>query len=439
MLKHRYVLVAIALAAAEMAFSQGYGGPSMLSRGGNRPGHRGRSPMDLTAYGAVRGTLETGLTPVRLGEDGALGSDRRYGVQADIGAYGAHNWRKTSLGLDYRGDYRKTAQLGGYQGINQALSLDLTHTPNNRVTLFFRETGGTTNRAFGGFTAPSIPDPNSFNLANNEVFDSRLYFSQTSAGASYQKTARLSFTAMGDYFFAKRPDRRLVGVSGYRGSGGTQYRFSSRSAMTFDYQLVTFEFPRVYGDSRMHGGTVSFQRRMTRNLDINLGGGALYLRASGTQTVELSPEVAAILGRSTGVAAFTRTSVIPQISAMVNYTLERSRFTGSYWTGVVPGNGVFLTSQMDALSAGYSFSGVRKLSIGASARYTNIKSKAVQLGNLRMLGAGGGLNYAFTRMFSLSSQIDYRTFDTPGLQGREGMIVSFGISVSPARIPLSMW
>jgi hypothetical protein len=329
--------------------------------------------------------------------------------------------------------------LGGYQGGNQALSLDLTHTPNKRIEVFFRETGGTTNRAFGGFMAPAIPDPNSFNLANNEVFDSRTYFSQTSAGVTYRKTARLSFTGMGDYFFTRRPDRRLVGASGYRGSGGTQYRFSSRSAISLDYQFITFEFPRVYGDSRMHGGTVSFQRRMTRNVDINLGVGALYLRASGTQTVELSPEVAAILGRSTGVAAFTRTSVIPQISAMVNYTLERSRFTGSYTTGVVPGNGVFLTSQMDALSAGYSFSGVRKLSIGASARYTNLKSKAVQLGNLRTFGGGGGLNYALTRMLSLSSQIDYRTFDAPGLQGREGMAVTFGISFSPARIPLSMW
>jgi hypothetical protein len=49
------------------------------------------------------------------------------------------------------------------------------------------------------------------------------------------------------------------------------------------------------------------------------------------------------------------------------------------------------------------------------------------------------MNYALTRLVNLSSQFDYRTFDSPGLQGREGVAFTLGISVSGARIPLSIW
>jgi hypothetical protein len=160
----------------------------------------------------------------------------------------------------------------------------------------------------------------------------------------------------------------------------------------------------------------------------------------GTQRVELSPEVAAILGRTSGVEAFRSTALLSQLTAGMSYTWERSRFTASISDGVTPGNGVYLTSRARTASAGLSFAGTRKLSAGLSANFTRMSSQGiVALGTLDQFNAGGGLNYVLTRMLNLTTQFDYRTFSSPGVPGREGYSFAIGISVSPARLPLGIW
>jgi hypothetical protein len=377
--------------------------------------------------------------PVRLQEDGTLAREDSYGAQAEIGVYGTHSWRRTVLGLDYRGDYRYATQRRNFNGTNQVLSLDIMHTASRRTALFLRETGGTTNRAFGGFLAPAIVDPLSLNLANDELFDTRIYFSQTTGGISYRSSARMTYTLSGDGFFTKRPDARLISVSGYRAGADADYRVSSRLTIGGRYHYMVFQYPRVYGDAEMHGAQLKIARRMTRNIEVNFMGGPMHVRASGTQRVQLSPEVAAILGRPTGVEAFTRKAWVPQISATVSYIFERSRFTAAYATGISPGNGVYLTSLRSTTSAGYSFTGIRKLSLGISARYTELSSRATNLEKLAMVGGGGGFNYAISRLFNLSSQFDYRKFRSGGVPGREGFYFAAGFTVSPTRLPLSMW
>src|SRR5689334_22536729 len=99
------VLALMALVYVDSAQAQGYGGPSLLSRGGNRPGRRGRGPVNFTFYGAIRGTYDTGLLPVTLGSDNRVTSVDLAGIQAELGLYGGHTWRRTSVGLDYRGDW----------------------------------------------------------------------------------------------------------------------------------------------------------------------------------------------------------------------------------------------------------------------------------------------------------------------------------------------
>jgi hypothetical protein len=411
----------------------------MLSRGGNQPGHRGRAPMNLTVYGALRGTVESGLTPVRLNEDGEIVNENRYGGQAEIGLYGAHAWKRTNLGIDYRGDYRRTTPSTGYDGANQALSFDINHTFNARSAMYFRQTAGSSNRAFGGFAAPSIVDP-VLNLVNNELFDTRSYFSQTSAGFSYRTSARMTYTFSGDGFFVKRPDPRLIGVSGFRGGAGFQYRVDGRTTLGLQYQHMAFRYPRVNGGSDMQGPVGLYRKQLTRDFGINVSVGAMRVVSRGTQSVLLSPEVAAILGRPRGITAFERRVWVPQIAAGVGYTRQRSRLTVGYMTGMSPGNGVFQATQMNTAYAGYSFTGIRKLSLGLSGRYSNNTSKSIDIGNMSLFSGGGGATYKLSRLISLSTQMDYRKFGTTsGLRGREGFFLSFGLSFSPSEVPISIW
>jgi len=435
------MLAAIVVASADSAFAQGYGGPSMLSRGGNRPGQRGTAPVELVVYGGLRGVMETGLTPVRLEADDTLASDTLYSAQAEIGAYGTHSWSKTILGLDYRGDYRKSTRhtLRGYDGTNQALSLDLEYRPTRRLMVMFRETAGTSNRAFGGFSAPAYSNLNSLGLANNEVFDTRVYFSQTSAMVSYMTSARTSWTAGGDGFVVKRPDRALVGLTGYRAMGMWNYRLNRSSTIGAAYTYMRLNYPRAFAGADMHGIALQGNKRMTRNLQLDVTAGAFIVDTFGLRTITLSPEVAALLGRGTGIEAFQVTTWVPQVETTVRYALERSTFSLTGTIGTNPGNGVYLTSRQDSVSAGYSLSGTRKLSLGLSASYSRLKSVGATIGNLNSSRAGGGINYAITRLVNFSSQIDWRTYNSPGLRGREGFMLAIGLTVSPARVPLSIW
>jgi hypothetical protein len=439
--KYRALLVSAAmlLTFADAADGQGYGGPSMLSRGGNRPGQRGRAPVDLVAYGGIRGFADSGLTGVRVNEAGNLEKQTRYGVQAEIGAYGTHSWSKTILGLDYRGDYRKTTRGRSFSGTNQALSIDLQHLVTRRLQLVFRETGGTTNRAFGGFASPAITDLDDLGIANDEVFDTRVYFSQTTGAVAYQRSARTAYIASGDVFFVKRPSNALVSVTGYRALGAYQYRLSRRNTVSGIYSYMKFNYNRVFGGTDIHGLGLRLERRASPNLTLRLTAGAYYLEAFGTQRVTLSPEVSAILGRPTGIEAFHRRRVIPQVEASATYALERSSMRVGYISGVSPGNGVYLTSQRQALSAGYSFTGIRKLSLGLSTSYSILSSKSLSVGELKTFRVGGGFNYSLARHLNLSSQADYRTYDSPAINGREGFSVTLGFTVSPSRIPLSIW
>lgn len=434
-------VIAALLAIADLAIAQGYGGPSMLSRGGNRPGRRGRSNADIAVYGAIRGTMETGLTPVQLEDDGTLVSQTAYGLQAEIGAYGTHSWRRTIIGLDYRGDYRKTARrnANNYDGTNQVLSFDLQHRLNARTLLVFQENGGTTNRAFGGFAAPAISDSQSLDLVNNEVFDSRSYFSQTMGGIAYRKSARSTYFASSDLFFVRRTDPRLVDSRGFRVNGSYDYRINTGLSVGTVYTYMRYDFPQIFGRSDIQGLSLRINKQFTPNLGLTIVGGAFHLATSGTETVQLSPEIAAILGRTTGVESFARTDLIPQIEATLRYSLERSIFTIGYARTVTPGNGVYLTSQSDTASVGYNYTGIRKLSMGASSYYSRRKSLAIVTGPLSMYRVGTGLSYTLTRHINISSQLDYRTFDSPGVRGREGFALFLGLSVSPARLPLSIW
>ena len=130
------VFASIILLVPTHLYSQGYGGPSLLSRGGNRPGQRGRAPVDFNFYGAVRGTYDTGLLAAQVDEAGNLMPVDSYGTQLEFGAYGAKAWKRTSVGLDYRGDYRKYNQARRFDGTNQSLSLDFIFSASAPVHLF---------------------------------------------------------------------------------------------------------------------------------------------------------------------------------------------------------------------------------------------------------------------------------------------------------------
>lgn len=430
-----------ASAGIEPAAGQGFGGPSMLSRGGNRPGQRGTAPVNLTYYGSVRGIYETGLLPVALDQEGELPDEDAIGTLVEAGLYGTKSWRNSILGVDFRGDYRYSdnAIRRNFSGSNYALSVDYEYTASKRLVLFGRETAGTTNRAFGSFSAPAFADTDNLGVPLDELFDTRVYYTQTTGSAAFRKSARTTLVASGDYFAIKRPDQRLTSVTGKRAVGVYQYQLNRRTTVGALFQYMRFTYPRAYGQADATGYSTVFRRTFGRSIQTKLIAGVLRIEAIGNQQVTLSPEIARILGRTTAIEAFHRVSYGRHLDASIEIKQQRGSFRAGYTSGVMPGNGLYLVSVRDAVNAGYSYSGIRKLSLGASAGWSRIQSRATQLSETNLWRFGGAGNYKLADHIDLSLQADKRTFDSPGLIGRSGVMISFGVSVSPSRLPLSIW
>ena len=446
------LLLTLALVAScGQAYAQGYAGPSLLSRGGNRPGQRGKAPVNFTIYGSIRGTYETGLLPLSDKPAGdlpaadtpkpvTLRDDTLASLQVEVGLYGAHNWRRSTLGVDYRGDWRKsTSSLRGYGGDNHALSAEYAWNPTRRWSLSASEVAGSTNRAFGGFTAPAFAEADRPGVPLNEFFDSRVYFSQSTLSAAYSQNSRLAYIVTGGYFAVRRENLALVSVNGYRASGQIDYRLTRSDSVAAIYDTAIYKYPRVFGDSKIAVYAGQYRRRISRNMDAKFLGGMFNADTTGTQRVTLDPEVALILGRPFGFEAFHRNTWHPRVEGELTYTLQTSRFSLGASQGVTPGNGIYLTTKQKLVRVGYSYSGIRKLTLGLSAGYSRGSSLSQAIADYTHKQGGGGLNYSLFPHVSLSMQADYRTFSSPGLKGRSGASFGVGLAFSPSTLPLSIY
>ena len=431
-------IITLVFAASCLGQFEGGGGPSILSRGGARPGQAGGKPVNFNFYAGINGTYNNGFIPIDTG-NGSVDQQVLYGGSLSGGLTGSHAWKRSSIGVDYRGDYRRYSRRSYADGSEQAIDLQYTLQATRRLTFNLTVIGGSGTNANGGFIAPTaILDPNLIGVPTNNIFDNRIYYVQTSAGMTYRQSSRLSFMFSGDEFTVHRASKALVGVNGYRASAQVAYRVSRRDQFGAGYNFTHFSFPRAFGASDVHGVSVNYGRKLAPGLDFTLSGGAYRIESLGAAQVALSPEVAEILGQTTGYQAIYRVNYIPQYSGALTYTRGRSSFTGSVGAGVTPGNGVYLTSRSQNAGVGYSYSGIRKVTLSLTAGATQFSSVFQTIQNFRSYYVGASAAYSVSRHLSASLQTDIRTFTINGIN-RPGYSLSLGLYWSPTEIPIPSW
>ncbi|MDZ4799862.1 MAG: hypothetical protein SGI92_17020 [Bryobacteraceae bacterium] len=427
------------LLCSSSAFAQ-YGGPSILSRGGNQPGRRGRAPVNFTAHFGTSTRYETGLLiPAKAGSDNLVPTTDDTGYSVEGGLYGGHDWRRQSIGVDYRGDYRWQQSQTQFNGTNHVLAFDYVARVGKRLQFTLRESGGTTNRAFGSFAAPAFADSSRQGVPISELFDVRTYFAQSGLSASWMKSPRFQVTAQIDAFFLKRKSFALINSQGYNGSANAMYRLDRSTYVGAEYQFFSFEFPRAYSKTGAQGPGIRIRRKIGRSINIEGHGGLIFINSTGTEQVQLSPEVAAILGRTTSPASFIRDSIAPNVD--VNATIQQSRGAVriGFSNGIGAGNGVYLATTRTTANAGYSYSGVKRASLGISGSWTRTSSASLTLNSFEGWQIGGGASYVLREGFNLTSNLDYRSFSGIASQSRTGISFSFGLAYSTSRLPLSIW
>jgi hypothetical protein len=441
---YRLIVMAGLIASVAEAQLGDYLGPSIMSRGAGDIGTRGGQNVDLRFFVNVNGIYDTGLLPLSTGTNGQLVDPGGLaGVEAQVGVYGTHSWRRANIGLDYKGNFRHYNQQSYFDGSDQQLVLGYTYQKSRRLQVEFQGLAGTYSQGFGGVAAQTSAGLASGGISPSTgiLFDNRAEFLQGGMDVTYLKSARNSFSAGGLGYDVMRQSKALVGMHGYTLHGAFEHRLSMTSAVGLIYTHFHYDFPRAFGestaDSIQLAYTAAFDRRRWK---VKLLGGGMQVEVEGLQTVALDPLVASILGVSTTVQTYYRKTIIPSINGNLTRQFKSSNLTFDYSQGISPGNGVYLTSRQETAGGIFTYNGVRKTSLSVEGNYNSYSSLGQSLTPYRYFGGGGSVSYAVSHALHLTARYDSRhqEIDMSFLK-KTSYRMSFGIAFSPGDIPLSIW
>ena len=432
-----FPFVLLLFAAPVLAQIGGDAGPSVLSRGAGG----GVAPEDglaIRPYINLSSVYNSALVGEQTGPDGA--TQGGFGGEAAVGLYGYKNWRHTVLGLNYRGDYRRYERRSYLEGTNQFLTFGITHQPSRHLTISLREGAGTYSRNTSYLGTFGFYDPTFAQVPQDEILDTRTIYMTTMADVTYLKSARLSFNFGGTGFVVRRQKSSLYGVVGGSGRVDAMYRASRRTTLGVDYFFTHFGYNKAFGTGDMHSVGADYSVAVSPSWELRFRAGMLRIETLGLSTVQLDPEVAAILGRSQGVAASYRVFTRPSYSGQIAGKVGHGSVSFSYNHGASPGNGVFLTSQQDSGMASYGYTGMRYWSFSSSFIYTQMRSVAQDIGLYRNVGGAFGASRSIgSRNVFLTARADLRhTIAGTGFL-RNYQTVTVGVAYSPGDVPLRLW
>jgi hypothetical protein len=160
----------------------------------------------------------------------------------------------------------------------------------------------------------------------------------------------------------------------------------------------------------------------------------------GLQTVQLNPVVAALLGTNQAVQAFYREDLYPSGNISLTRKFKTSDINFTLSQAVTPGNGVYLTSKNQTASLGYSYTGIRKVSLSLSGGYNRLNSLGPGIAPYQSANGGAGASYSLPWSLHVTARYDYRYQAVQALTFKNtGYMASLGLTYSPGHVPLSLW
>ena len=434
----RYIAL---LGWAAPLFAQ-YAGPAILSRG-NAPAAMASPQISFRPFVEVTGVYETGLAGVNLNSQNEIGTATSEGVDIGWGVSGSHSWRHTQVGIDYRGDFIHYTRATFFDTTNQNLMMGVKHQFTRHVALGLRNTAGMFSFGNNTLNLPqTVPfDPSQSFVPTTDFFDNRTIYASSIADLVIQKTARLSFDFGGGGFLARRRSSALFGVTGGLAYADAQYRVSRRATIGANYNFDHFSFNHTFGGTDLHGASGTYAIQLSRRAEFTGYAGFMRVESKFVQNVPVDPVVAAIIGITQGTAVIYSVRYVPNYSGRLSMAFNHGV---AYLNGghtITPGNGLFLTTEMTAAYAGYTYTGLRRWSFGASIGYTNGDSIGNVRGNYTGLFANTTVSRQITRFVHVIATFgaqDYGSHDF-SKYNRTVYIARFGIGLSPGDVPIRIW
>jgi hypothetical protein len=403
--------------------AQEYNGPAVLSRSYSLNQPLIPQQLKWTESIGLNFFYDSGLVAASTDQTGSINDTAAFGNQITWTITGRHYWKKDVLGVSFIGNAATATQNSVAAGSNMALTLDYTHTLTRRLSLHGTFSGSKLSQNYSLENPAVSPDTTiaNINLASSpqvQIFDSGLKQVNATFALQWQESARLSFSASGSYFAIDQDSTALLGMTGEQGSGDMNYRITRKTTIGSYYSYSYYLYPHGTGQSTTNtvGGIYSYA--LNRSTQVRLRGGVSHSVSLGLETVQiLNPLIAALLGQTAGIIDAYNATTGSDISAQIVHDFRGRRTANiAYAKGITPGNGVFLTSEMESLTAGYSATIFRRYSLSVGAGYNTMSSIAQTLGKYTSEYATISLSRAFRRgisgLLSYSFQ-HYSIYDAP--------------------------
>lgn len=412
---------------------------SILSRGKNATKQSGGKLLDFRFYGEVMGVYDSGLTPAAATPQ-ASSPGTGYGIEAGIGVSADRRWEHGQLTVEYRGRFREYARDMLFNGTDQFLSVAYGLEMRPHLALELKETAGTTTLANGEFAYLPIPSDDLLGIPSNELFDNRTNYSESQVDLIWDRTARLSFDFGGQGFLVRRDSAALAGLNGYSAHWDAAYRLTRHQVISAGYKYTHFDFDRFFGAAALQTAAIEYSVQLSHHLDLSIRAGGTRVDALGLTEVTLAPSIAAIIGQTGAAVTFSRILYVPNLSGQLVERLRHSSVRLDFLDGVSPGNGLYLTSRQTAATMGYSYSGYRRLTLGAHGGYNQLSAIGQSFGKYTNLEAGGVMTYEVVQGAHLEMRYDFRHYTTQDLFFRkDSNRVSLGFVYGPDTAPLPIW
>jgi hypothetical protein len=434
------LVILVLLVSAGLAQQPDFGGPTILSRGIGPVLGGGGELARIRPFFGVHGSYNTDLTPVSVDSEGNIPSYDAYGVTATFGAVGYHTWRRTILGLDYRGSAHHYSRHSYFDGIDQMLSLGVAHQASRRTTVFFRESAGTYTRGnvpLGGigFSDSLFPD-----MPTNDLFDARTYHMSSSAGLIFQKSSRLSFGFGGTGMLTRRRSSSLVGVTGALAQADTAYLVNPGNVIGIDYGYGHFEYTNAFGTTDFHAVSFNYGARLGRSWRLGLRAGTYRVESLALRRTAVDPIVAAIIGASQGIERYHSIRYRPRGDVRLSRAFRRFSLSLGYSRYIEVNNGIYLGAENNSVGISTGFPISRRVSLGLSGFYGRYSSLGQGYDTYESYGGGSGLSIRLSSMLHLVTRGYARQWHANGSQlRRTGLGASVGFTFTPGEFPLSFW
>ncbi|MGH9695694.1 MAG: hypothetical protein ACRD5Z_16195, partial [Bryobacteraceae bacterium] len=363
-------------------------------------------------------------------------SGRGFGWSAGGEVTASHRTKNSSVSLSYRGDYRRYGRAGYGAGTDQNLALGYQLQLSRRWSTSMSAGGGILLYG-GGFYSVA---PSAGNTVATNPLSPETRFLTGAINFSYQQTRRLSYVFGGQFFLNNYNYAGGLNSRGGSGMFSAVYRLTGRTTLAGTYSHTHYTYSQEVGKTSVDAGSLTLSHAFATRWEGSVTGGVSRSHTSGT----ISLPVSIILGQQTVngyvTGPYDRVSFVPSFQGSLTRYLRHSAASVSAGQGVVPGNGVFLTSRSQFLNGTYSYS-MRRANISFGGSYNRLSSIA---NDISQTYSSGNLSasYSYILRRHLSADFRYDLISYGGLLNYGGVTehrVSVGLSLSSQSIPMTLF